>query len=210
MTEGYAHKGTFFVDTLARGIAAIAASQYPKPVVVRTSDFKSNEYAQLIGGPAFEPHEDNPMLGFRGASRYRSADYGPAFALECQALKRARECVGLDNVVVMLPFVRTVDEADRRSDVARRLGIFDERNAAVKRAITSVITVAHRHGCKIGICGQAPSDYPDFARFLVECGIDSISLNPDSVLSTLLTLSTEPDGLSRTKASLFRTNAPGP
>jgi pyruvate,water dikinase len=240
LTEGYSSKTEYFVEHLARGIAKIAASQYPHPVIVRMSDFKTNEYADLIGGREFEPHESNPMLGFRGASRYYSDHYREGFALECQAIRRVRDDIGLDNVLIMIPFCRTPEEADKVMQVleenglkrgdnglavyvmceipsnvtladefARRfdgfsigsndltqlvLGvdrdssllshIFDERNEAVKRQIKDVIDVAHRHDCKVGICGQAPSDYPEFAAFLVEAGIDSISLNPDSVIET--------------------------
>lgn len=241
ITASYEDKSAYFVDHLARGIAAIAASQYPDEVVVRMSDFKTNEYAKLIGGQQFEPKEENPMLGFRGASRYYSERYQDGFALECRAVKRAREEIGLDNIVVMIPFVRTPEEADRVLEVmaahdlkrgdqglkvymmceipsnvfladefAQRfdgfsigsndltqliLGVdrdseelrslFDERNEAVKRAISHVIERAHAGGCKVGICGQAPSDYPEFAEFLMDRGIDSISLNPDSVIGTL-------------------------
>jgi pyruvate,water dikinase len=238
LTRGYARKTDYFVDHLARGIAKIAASQYPQPVIVRMSDFKTNEYADLIGGEAFEPEESNPMLGFRGASRYVSDLYKEGFALECAAIKQVREELGFDNVIIMIPFCRTLEEADRvlavlaeydlkrgenelqiyvmaeipsnillAEEFARRfdgfsigsndltqltLGVdrdsyllaslFDERNEAVKGLIRDLIVRAHRSGSKVGICGQAPSDYPDFAAFLVEAGIDSISLNPDSVI----------------------------
>jgi pyruvate,water dikinase len=248
-TAGYEDKTEYFVEHLARGVAAIAASQYPDPVIVRTSDFKTNEYAELIGGKQFEPREENPMLGFRGASRYYSDRYKDGFALECRAVKRAREQIGLDNVVVMIPFVRTPEEADRVLETMASHGLkrgenglqvymmceipsnvflaeqfaerfdgfsigsndltqlilgvdrdseelrtlFDERNEAVKRAIAQVIEKAHAAGCKVGICGQAPSDYPDFARFLINHGIDSISLNPDSVLGTIDALNHEPE-----------------
>ena len=241
LTCGYGDKTEYFVEHLARGIATIAASQYPEPVIVRMSDFKTNEYATLIGGAQFEPHEENPMLGFRGASRYYSERYKDGFALECRAVKKAREEIGLDNIVVMLPFVRTAGEADKVIGVMSEHGLvrgenglqlymmceipsnvfladrfaqrfdgfsigsndltqlvlgvdrdseelselFDERDDAVKTAIVEVIEKAHKAGCKVGICGQAPSDYPDFASFLVESGIDSISLNPDSVLDIL-------------------------
>ncbi len=241
LTAGYDDKTEYFVEHLARGIATIAASQYPDPVILRMSDFKTNEYAQLIGGRQFEPSEENPMLGFRGASRYYSERYQDGFALECRAVKRAREEIGLDNLVVMIPFVRTPEEADRVIEVMAAHGLergkdglelymmcevpsnvflaeqfaerfdgfsigsndltqlllgvdrdsaelsalFDERNEAVLMAIAQVIERAHRSGIKVGICGQAPSDYPEFARFLVEHGIDSISLNPDSVLHVL-------------------------
>jgi len=239
LTLGFADKTDYFVDHLARGIAKIAASQYPEPVIVRMSDFKTNEYANLIGGRQFEPHEENPMIGFRGASRYYNERYREGFALECRAIKRVREAMGFANVIVMIPFCRTIEEADRvneelaknglkrgedglkvyvmceipsnvilAEDFATRfdgfsigsndltqltLGVdrdsaelaylFDERNEAVKKLIRSVISDAHKFGCKVGICGQAPSDYPEFAEFLVEAGIDSISLNPDSVVN---------------------------
>lgn len=241
LTRGYEDKTEYFVEHLSRGIAAIAASQYPEPAVVRMSDFKTNEYADLVGGRQFEPKEENPMLGFRGASRYYSDDYRDGFALECRAIKRARETIGLDNIVMMIPFVRSPEEADRVYEVLAENGLkrgenglqvymmceipsniflaeefaerydgfsigsndltqlimgvdrdseklkalFDERNEAVKTAIRDVIGRAHKKGCKVGICGQAPSDYPDFAEFLVECGIDSMSLNPDSVISVI-------------------------
>jgi pyruvate,water dikinase len=241
LTKGYTDKNEYFVDHLARGIAMIAASQHPYPVIVRMSDFKTNEYANLIGGRQFEPQEENPMLGFRGASRYYSDKYREGFNLECRAIKRVREEMGLDNVIVMIPFCRTIEEADnvlrvlaenglRRGEnglqvyvmaeipsniiladlFAQRfdgfsigsndltqltLGVdrdsgqlaklFDERNEAVKRLISSLIKTAHEYHVKVGICGQAPSDFPDFAEFLVEQGIDSISLNPDSVLGII-------------------------
>jgi len=235
-------KPQYFVDKLAQGVGMIAAAFYPKPVVVRLSDLKSNEYANLLGGRQFEPLEENPMLGWRGASRYCDDRYRDAFALECQAMKRVREGMGLTNVILMVPFCRTPEEGqavlaemahhglvrgenslqvyvmcelpsnvvladqfaqvfdgfsigsndltqltlglDRDSALVARL--FDERHPAVKRMIEMAIATVKSHGRKVGICGQAPSDYPEFARFLVEQGIDSISLNPDSVLKTLL------------------------
>ena len=238
MTRGYQDKKEYFVDHLAQGIAKIAASQYPEPVIVRMSDFKTNEYADLIGGRQFEPSEANPMLGFRGASRYYSPHYRDGFALECQAIKRVREVMGLDNVIIMIPFCRRLQEADRVLNVLADNGLqrgenglqvyvmcevpsnvelaaefsqrfdgfsigtndltqlvlgidrdsenladlFDERDLAVKRMIRRLIKTAHEHGRKVGICGQAPSDHPDFATFLVEAEIDSISLNPDSAI----------------------------
>ncbi|MEQ9671033.1 phosphoenolpyruvate synthase [Coleofasciculus sp. G2-EDA-02] len=241
-TKSYADKPQFFVDKLARGVGIIAAAFYPKPVIVRMSDFKSNEYANLLGGQSFEPKEDNPMLGWRGASRYCDPNYREAFALECQAIKRVREEMGLTNVIPMIPFCRTPDEgrqvlaqmaknglprgvnglqvyvmcelpsnvmeADEFAQVfdgfsigsndltqltlgldrdsALVAHIFDERNRGVKRMVKLAIQTAKEYGRKIGICGQAPSDYPEFAKFLVEEGIDSMSLNPDSVLKTLL------------------------
>jgi len=238
LTKGYKDKTAYFVDHLARGIAKIASSQYPEPVIVRMSDFKTNEYAELIGGSAFEPQESNPMLGFRGASRYYSEKYREGFSLECRAIKEVREKMGLTNVLIMIPFCRTLEEADRvlevlaENDLVRGekgleiyvmceipsnviladqfadrfdgfsigsndltqlvLGVdrdsselsdlFDERNQAVKEEIRRLISAAHKKNTKVGICGQAPSDYPEFAAFLVENGIDSISLNPDSVI----------------------------
>ncbi|NGX45007.1 MAG: Phosphoenolpyruvate synthase [Chlamydiae bacterium] len=241
LTEGYRSKKEYFVENMALGIGKIAASVYPHPVIVRMSDFKTNEYANLIGGKEFEPVEENPMLGFRGACRYYSPRYRAGFALECQAIKRVREQLGFNNVKVMIPFCRTLEEADRVLEVLKEeelvsgenglevyvmceipsnvvlarefaerfdgfsigsndltqlvLGVdrdaadlaslFDERNQSVKKLIREVIQVVQKSGKKIGICGQAPSDYPDFAVFLVEAGIDSISLNPDSVIGTL-------------------------
>jgi pyruvate, water dikinase len=240
VSVGHPDKPRFFVDKLAEGVAMIAAAFYPKDVIVRLSDFKSNEYANLIGGRRYEPTEENPMLGFRGASRYYNPRYQAGFALECRAMKKVREEMGLTNVKLMIPFCRTVEEGqlvlaemekhglrrgekgleiyvmceipsnvilaeqfavvfdgfsigsndltqlvlgvDRDSEIVAH--IFDERNQAVKSMIASVITVANAKGRKIGICGQAPSDYPEFAKFLVEQGIDSISLNPDAVMKT--------------------------
>jgi len=230
----------FFVRRLAEGIARIAAAFYPNPVIVRMSDFKSNEYAMLIGGQEFEPTEENPMLGFRGASRYYDERYREGFHLECLALQRVREDMGLINVKAMIPFCRTVEEAERVIGLMGEFGVkqgeheleiyamcelpanvvfadeflrifdgysigsndltqltlgldrdsemvahlFDERNGAVEKMVEMAIDAAHRAGKKIGICGQAPSDYPEFARFLVEKGISSISLNPDTVIQT--------------------------
>ncbi|MGK7863899.1 phosphoenolpyruvate synthase [Falsiroseomonas sp. E2-1-a4] len=241
LTRGFTDKTEFFVDRLARGIAKLAAPFHPNPVIVRLSDFKSNEYAHLIGGAAFEPIEENPMLGLRGASRYYSDRYREAFALECRALVRVREEIGLGNVVVMVPFCRTPAEADQvlaemarhglergrdgllvyvmceipsnvilAEDFAARFdgfsigsndltqlvlgvdrdsaelrGLFDERDAAVTRMIADVIARAHACGVTVGICGEAPSNHPEFAAFLVEHGIDSISLNPDSFAATV-------------------------
>lgn len=230
----------FFVRRLAEGIARIAAAFYPKAVIVRMSDFKSNEYAMLIGGKEFEPDEENPMLGFRGASRYYDERYREGFHLECQALQRVRDDMGLVNVKAMIPFCRTVAEAERVVNLMAEFGLkqgehgleiyamcelpanviyadeflrvfdgysigsndltqltlgldrdsemvahlFDERDGAVEKMVTIAIEAAHRNGKKIGICGQAPSDYPEFAEFLVEKGISSISLNPDTVIQT--------------------------
>jgi len=238
MTRGYSDKTAYFVDYLSRGIAQIAASQYPEPVILRMSDFKTNEYASLIGGKEFEPVEENPMLGFRGASRYYDPRYREGFALECKAVKKVRDEMGLRNLVVMIPFCRTVEEADKVIEVMAEQGLkrgengleiyvmcevpsnvvladefaarfdgfsigsndltqlvlgvdrdsaelarlFDENNEAVRRMIASVIQVAHQFGRKVGICGQAPSDYPEIVDFLVRAGIDSISVNPDSVI----------------------------
>jgi pyruvate,water dikinase len=244
LTAGYADKPQFFVDRLAQGVAMLAAAFYPKDVILRLSDFKTNEYANLIGGSAYEPHEENPMIGFRGASRYYHPRYQEGFALECRAVKKVREEMGLSNLKVMIPFCRTVEEGQRvQAEMAQHglrrgengleiyvmceipsnvvlaeefadifdgfsigsndltqliLGvdrdseivapIFDERNPAVKKMIAQVIATCRAKGRKIGICGQAPSDYPEFAQFLVEQGIDSISLNPDTVLKTTLAI----------------------
>lgn len=242
LTSGYDDKPGFFVERLAQGVAMIAAAFYPNDVIIRMSDFKTNEYANLVGGRPYEPVEDNPMIGFRGASRYYDDRYRDGFALECRAMRMVREDMGLTNLKIMIPFCRTIEEArrvlaemeknglrrgdkglevyvmcelpsnvlmatefaevfdgfsigsndltqltlgvDRDSSIVAHL--FDERNPAVMRAIASVIRDARAAGRKIGICGQAPSDYPEFARFLVECGIDSLSLNPDALLSTTL------------------------
>ncbi len=242
ITALHDHKPNFFVERLAHGLGTIAAAFYPKPVVIRLSDFKSNEYANLLGGDNFEPAEENPMIGWRGASRYTDPRYQAAFALECIALKRVREEMGLTNVIPMVPFCRTPEEGQRvltemashglvRGEnglqvyvmceipnnviLAEQFGevfdgfsigsndltqltlgldrdsalvahLFDERNDGVKQMIRMVIEKAKQCHRKIGICGQAPSDYPDFAQFLVEQGIDSISLNADSVLKTTL------------------------
>jgi pyruvate, water dikinase len=238
LTAAYDDKEDYFVETLARGIGKIAATQYPNPVIVRMSDFKTNEYADLIGGKKYEPEEDNPMLGFRGASRYYSDRYRPGFSLECRAIADVREKIGLDNVIIMIPFCRTPDEADKVLEILRDNGLergknnlevyvmaeipsnilladsfaskfdgfsigsndltqlvlgvdrdseqlaqlFDEQNEAVKKTIAQLIKTAHEEQSKVGICGQAPSDHPEFAAFLVRQGIDSISLNPDSVM----------------------------
>lgn len=241
LTAGFKRPVDYFVETLAGGVAQIAAAQHPHPVIVRLSDFKTNEYANLIGGGPFEPKEENPMIGFRGASRYYSPAYREGFALECRALKKAREELGFSNIIVMVPFCRTLEEADKvlaemaangltrgenglevyvmceipsnvilteefadrfdgfsigsndltqltlgvDRDSTSLAALFDERNPAVTRLIQDVIRRAHAKGRKVGICGQAPSDHPDFAEFLVRAGIDSISLNPDSVIGVL-------------------------
>lgn len=244
LTTLYEDRAEYFVDKLASGIGMLAAAFYPKPVVVRMSDLKSNEYANLIGGRDFEPEEENPMLGWRGASRYYDPKYADAFGLECRAFKRVRDEMGLTNVIPMIPFCRTPQEGRKVQEVMAKHGLvrgenglqiyvmcelpsnviladafselfdgfsigsndltqltlgldrdsalvshlFDERNEAVKAMVQLVIKKAKAKGRKVGICGQAPSDYPEFAAFLVEQGIDSISLNPDSVLKTLLTI----------------------
>ena len=240
LTRGYADGESFFVQRLSEGIGTIAAAFWPKPVVVRMSDFKSNEYASLLGGAGFEPDEENPMLGFRGASRYAHPAYEEGFALECRAMKRVREQMGLTNVILMLPFVRRVEEADRVLGKMAELGLvrgerglqiyamceipnnvllidrfaerfdgfsigsndltqltlgvdrdseivafdYDERDEGVKEMIRLAVEGCARNGIHSGLCGQAPSDYPDMAEYLVELGISSISLNPDTVLKT--------------------------
>lgn len=240
LTYGYSDKTQYFVDKLAEGVATIAAAFYPKDVIVRMSDFKTNEYAELIGGSSFEPKEENPMIGFRGASRYYDSKYKDGFKLECKAMKKVRDKMGLTNLKLMIPFCRTIDEGKKVLSVMEEYGlrkgdnglevyvmceipsnvilarefleifdgfsigsndltqlilgvdrdseiishIFDERNEAVKSMISSVIKVAKEMNKKVGICGQAPSDYPEFAEFLVQEGIHSISLNPDVVLKT--------------------------
>jgi len=239
LTAGYDTGSEYFVDRLATGLARIAAVMHPKPVIVRMSDFKTNEYAGLVGGKVFEPREENPMIGFRGASRYYSPHYREGFALECEAIRRLRQDMGFANVTVMIPFCRSVKEADkvlqvmadnglkrgkdglevyvmceipanvvRAAAFAERfdgfsigsndltqltLGVdrdsdllaeqFDEQDEAVKWMIRHVIAQAHEAGAKVGLCGQAPSDYPEFAGFLVDCGIDTISVTPDSFIA---------------------------
>jgi len=236
LTKGYEDKAEYFVDHLAMGLSRIASFCYPETVIVRMSDFKTNEYADLLGGRQFEPHEENPMIGWRGASRYYDPGYRDGFALECKAIRRVREEMGFDNVIVMIPFCRTPEEADRVLDVMKAEGLergkngmqiyvmcevpsnvilaeefakrfdgfsigsndltqltlgidrdsdqlaalFDERHPAVVWMIQSIISRAHAAGCKVGLCGQAPSNYPDFAKVLVQAGIDSISCTPDS------------------------------
>ena len=244
LTKNYADKKEYFVDKLSSGIALIAAAFYPHNVIVRLSDFKSNEYAHLIGGESFEPKEDNPMIGWRGASRYYSEEYRKAFALECKALKKVRDEMGLSNVNIMIPFCRTVEEGkkviaemkmnglvqgmnklkvyamcevpsnvilaedflkvfdgfsigtndltqltlgvDRDSELVAH--IYDERDPAVKALVEHVIKIARKNKKYIGLCGDAPSTFPEFARFLVESGIESISLSPDAVISTIINI----------------------
>ncbi len=244
LTHGYADKKQYFIDKLSQGIATIGAAFYPKDVIVRMSDFKTNEYANLIGGHLYEPHEENPMIGWRGASRYYSNEYREAFELECVAIKKVREQIGLTNVKVMIPFCRTVQEGKNVIDVMKKQGlvqgknglqvyvmceipanvilaeeflsifdgfsigsndltqltlgvdrdsalvahVYSEHNEAVKLLIQRAVSVATKMGKHIGFCGQAPSDSVDFAKFLVECGIESISLNPDSVVKTTMAI----------------------
>jgi pyruvate,water dikinase len=245
MTQGYDNKSQFFVDKLAQGVGTIAAAFWPKDVIVRMSDFKTNEYANLIGGHDYEPKEENPMLGWRGASRYYDPKYRKAFALECKAMKKVRDEMGLRNLKLMIPFCRTVEEGkkvlaemnanglrqgehglqvyvmceipsnvilgeqfaeifdgfsigsndltqltlgvDRDSELVRH--VFDERNEAVKTLVRQIIAIGKKKKVKVGICGQAPSDYPEFARFLAKEGIDTMSLNPDTVVKTMIDLS---------------------
>ncbi|MFZ9511197.1 MAG: putative PEP-binding protein, partial [Burkholderiaceae bacterium] len=242
VARGHASPRAFYVDKVAEGVATIAAAFWPKPVIVRLSDFKSNEYRKLIGGSRYEPEEENPMLGFRGAARYLSADFGEAFAMECEALRRVREDMGLVNVQVMVPFVRTLAQAERVTALLARHGLkrgerdlklvmmcevpsnailateflqyfdgfsigsndltqltlgldrdsgmellaadFDERDPAVKAMLSRAIEACKAQGKYVGICGQGPSDHADFAHWLMEQGIASISLNPDSVIDT--------------------------
>jgi pyruvate,water dikinase len=253
LTHGYDNKEDFFVEKLAWGVGKIAATFYPRDVIVRLSDFKTNEYASLLGGTLYEPTEENPMIGWRGASRYYAGHFREAFKLECVALRRVRDKKGLTNVKVMVPFCRTPEEGkkviqtmaefgltqgenglevfmmaeipsnvvlaeefaevfdgfsigsndltqlmlglDRDSELVSHL--YNERSPAVKRMIASVIERVKKKGKKIGICGQAPSDFPDFAEFLVECGIDSMSLNSDSVIKTRLLVAEKEKALGR-------------
>jgi pyruvate,water dikinase len=244
-SQGYADPKTFFREKLVEGVATIAAAFWPKPVIVRLSDFKSNEYRKLIGGERYEPEEENPMLGFRGASRYIAADFRACFEMECTALRKVRNELGLTNVELMVPFVRTVSEAAGVVDLLKQNGLqrgrdglrivmmcelpsnavlaeefleffdgfsigsndltqltlgldrdsglvaaaFDERDGAVKALLSMAIRACRKHGKYVGICGQGPSDHPDFARWLMEEGIESLSLNPDTVVSTWLALS---------------------
>ena len=246
VARGHASPRAFYVDKLTEGIATIAAAFFPKPVIVRLSDFKSNEYRKLIGGSRYEPEEENPMLGFRGAARYISKDFEEAFAMECEALRRVRNDMGLTNVEIMVPFVRTLKQAERVTNMLADHGLvreakggkdglrvimmcevpsnailaeqfleffdgmsigsndltqltlgldrdsglellahdFDERDPAVKAMISRAIAACRAHGKYIGICGQGPSDHPDFAEWLADEGIVSLSLNPDTVVDT--------------------------
>ena len=246
VARGHASPRAFYVDKVAEGVATIAAAFWPKPVIVRLSDFKSNEYRKLIGGSRYEPEEENPMLGFRGAARYISEDFREAFAMECEALRRVRDEMGLTNVQVMVPFVRTLGQADRVTQLLAQQGLkrgegapgselkiimmcevpsnailaddflkffdgfsigsndltqltlgldrdsglellavdFDERDPAVKALLSRAIAACKAQGKYVGICGQGPSDHPDFAQWLADEGISSISLNPDSVIAT--------------------------
>jgi pyruvate, water dikinase len=242
VARGHASPRAFYVDKVAEGVATIAAAFWPKPVIVRLSDFKSNEYRKLIGGSRYEPEEENPMLGFRGAARYISEDFREAFAMECEAIKRVRSEMGLTNVQVMVPFVRTLGQAERVTKLLAQHGLqrgqdelklimmcevpsnailaerfleyfdgfsvgsndltqltlgldrdsglellaqdFDERDPAVQTLLKGVIATCRAQGKYVGICGQGPSDHPDFAQWLADEGISSISLNPDSVIDT--------------------------
>ena len=245
---GYASPRDFYVDKIAEGVATLAAAMYPKKVIVRTSDFKSNEYANLIGGSLYEPHEENPMLGFRGAARYVSPEFKDCFAMECEALKRVRDDMGFTNVEIMIPFVRTLREAEAVVNLLRENGLergknglrlimmcelptnavlaeqflqffdgfsigsndmtqltlgvdrdsggpiastFDERDPAVKVMLSLAINACRKLNKYVGICGQGPSDHPDLAKWLVEQGIETISLNPDTVIETWLYLAKE-------------------
>lgn len=253
ITHGYQDKPQFFIDKLAEGVGMIAAAFNPKPVIIRLSDFKTNEYANLLGGHEFEPKEDNPMIGWRGAARYYDPKFRPAFDLECKALMKVRNEFGLKNIILMIPMCRTIDEGKKVIEIMRQNGlvqgqdglkiyamcevpsnvilaeefldlfdgfsigsndltqltlgldrdselvshVYDERNEAVKKLIRRVIEVANAKGKYIGICGQAPSDYPEFAEFLVESGIQSISLNPDTVIKTRMLIAKKEQSLGR-------------
>ncbi|MFA6423798.1 MAG: phosphoenolpyruvate synthase [Candidatus Magasanikbacteria bacterium] len=260
LTVGYKDKSQYCVDKLAEGIAFLASAFHPHDVIVRLSDFKTNEYATLIGGKEFEPHEENPMMGWRGASRYYDPKYKPGFKLECAALKKVREVWGLKNIIVMVPFCRTVEEGKKVLDTMKEFGlergkdglqvyvmceipsnvilakefaqifdgfsigsndltqltlgvdrdsslvshVYDENNMAVKTLIRQVIQVAHQYKRKVGICGQAPSDYPEFAEFLVQEGIDSISLNPDTALKTRTRIAAMEKKVGNSKGKAFK------
>jgi pyruvate,water dikinase len=247
-TRGYADPRAFFREKMVEGVATIAAAFWPKPVIVRLSDFKSNEYKKLVGGERYEPDEENPMLGFRGASRYVAESFRECFELECAALKKVRDELGLANVELMVPFIRTLGEARQVMDLLKKNGLergrnglrivmmcelpsnailaeeflemfdgfsigsndltqlvlgldrdsglvadkFDERDPAVKALLSMAIRACRKHGKYVGICGQGPSDHPDLARWLMEEGIDSMSLNPDTVVSTWMSLAEAP------------------
>ena len=244
MTKAYSTPTDYYIEKLCFGLGRIAATFYPNDVIVRFSDFKSNEYRNLLGGDIYEPSEENPMIGWRGASRYYSGAFKTAFGLECQAIKRLRDEMGLTNVIVMIPFCRTIKECIEVQSVMKEYGlergvnglqvyvmceipsnviladefckfvdgfsigsndltqltlgldrdselvshVYDERNEAVKKMIKWAIQACKRNGVKVGICGQGPSDYPDFAQFLVEEGIDTISITPDAILKTVLAI----------------------
>lgn len=261
LTVGYQDKSQYFVDRLVQGVATIAAAYYPKDVILRLSDFKTNEYANLIGGKAYEPLESNPMIGWRGASRYYSPQFLPAFELECRAIKKVREDMGLKNLKIMVPFCRTIEEGKKVQEIMAQNGlrrghngleiyvmaeipsniilaekfcqIFDgfsigsndltqltlgidrdsggllgvagvanEKNEAVKELIHQLIKTAKKYRRKVGICGQGPSDFPDFAEFLVAEGIDSLSLNPDTVIATTLAIVKKEKELRRSRGIL--------
>lgn len=260
LTVGYKDKSQYCIDKLAEGIAFLATAFNPSDVIVRLSDFKTNEYATLIGGKEFEPHEENPMIGWRGASRYYDPKYKPGFRLECAAIKKARETWGLKNIIVMVPFCRTVDEGKKVLETMKEFGlergkdglqvyvmceipanvilakefaqifdgfsigsndltqltlgvdrdsalvshVYNENDAAVKTLIRQMIQVAHQYKRKVGICGQAPSDYPEFAEFLVQEGIDSISLNPDSALKTRTRIAAMEKKVGQTNSKTFK------
>jgi pyruvate,water dikinase len=245
LTRRYSDKKQFFVDTLAESVGLVASAFYPREVIVRMSDFKTNEYASLLGGKLFEPDEENPMLGFRGASRYYHERYAEGFGLECAAIKKVREEMLLSNVKVMIPFCRTVEEAKKVLEVmssfqltrkengleifmmaeipsnillARKFSklfdgfsigsndltqltlgldrdsaivshLFNENDESVKMLIRNLIEIAHENGVPVGLCGQAPSDHPEFASFLVSCGIDSVSFNPDALIRGIQNIS---------------------
>jgi pyruvate, water dikinase len=245
LTRNYASASAYFVERLAEGVGTIAAAFYPKPVIVRLSDFKTNEYARLIGGAAFEPKEENPMLGFRGAARYAHPAYAPGFALECAALRRVRRDIGLTNLRIMVPFCRRVEEAKRVIDAMAVHGLvrgedgleiyvmceipnnviqvdafaqvfdgfsigsndltqltlgvdrdseivafdFDERDPGMLEMLRLAVLGAKRNGRHVGICGEAPANYPEIARYLAHLGIDSISVNPSSILATMAAVS---------------------
>jgi len=253
LTYGYSNKKQYFIDKLAEGIAVIAAAFYPKPAIIRFSDFKTNEYANLVGGSAYEPKEENPMIGWRGASRYYDDKFKPAFQLECLAVKKVRDKMGLINLKAMIPFCRDLNEAKKVIKIMEDNGlkrkkngfevycmveipsnvilaeefakyfdgfsigsndltqltlgvdrdnhtvshVYNEQNEAVKILVKKVIEIAKKTKTKIGICGQAPSDYPEFAKFLVECGIDSISLTPDTVIKTTIDVLKKEKSLKR-------------